>query len=454
MKLSNTDFSPIGKVVSRAGQKKNLSGAAGWGEEIPFRALVIADDFTGAGDTGVQMRKQGIAVDVVLSASTFAGSGSMVLDTESRNIDGTVARGKVQEALTFLNPDTFEILYKKVDSTLRGNIVEELEAILAWAPAARVFFAPAYPVIGRTVRQKRLLLNGTPLMETEFAKDPQKPIRTDRVDVLLEKLGSVRHIGVQELAASDFAEMVRRETDEPDAGQRKKQTESPQLYTFDVLDEADLERIVQIGLDAPGRTLWVGSAGLANALFARLGRQVPALAVVGSISSTSIDQVYYAEAQGVTVLQPSIADLLTGNGQEPFAQSVLAHLAAGEDVILAPTRSRAQYEKTMRTAEESGIAAGEVGHRVQKYLAGVLDRVLHDFRPAGIFMTGGDTAYAIIEQLGAAGCTIEEEVRTGIVRSRLRGGAYDGIPIITKAGGFGKEDAVAVCLHLLKEREL
>jgi len=80
-----------------------------------------------------------------------------------------------------------------------------------------------------------------------------------------------------------------------------------------------------------------------------------------------------------------------------------------------------------------------------------MSEVMGHVRLSGIFVSGGDTAMALLYELGASGLHIESEVLTGIPLSRIVGGKYDDFKVITKAGAFGQEDALLFCLRKLKE---
>ena len=60
--------------------------------------------------------------------------------------------------------------------------------------------------------------------------------------------------------------------------------------------------------------------------------------------------------------------------------------------------------------------------------------------------SGGDTAAAVLDALGSTGVSIQGQVITGMVQGRIRGGLMDRLPVVTKAGAFGKTDAL-VRLH-------
>lgn len=89
---------------------------------------------------------------------------------------------------------------------------------------------------------------------------------------------------------------------------------------------------------------------------------------------------------------------------------------------------------------------------VQNSLSSITKGVLESVDVSGLFLTGGDTAIAVIDKLEGTGCTIEAEVLTGIIKSKLIGGKYDGTNLITKAGAFGKEEDLLYCIGKLKEK--
>ncbi len=80
-----------------------------------------------------------------------------------------------------------------------------------------------------------------------------------------------------------------------------------------------------------------------------------------------------------------------------------------------------------------------------------LSAVLTEIRPGFLFLTGGDTADAVLSAVGAEGIRILGEVVTGVVRGTLIGGPLDGLPVVTKAGAFGRDDTLVI-LHETLQR--
>jgi uncharacterized protein YgbK (DUF1537 family) len=72
--------------------------------------------------------------------------------------------------------------------------------------------------------------------------------------------------------------------------------------------------------------------------------------------------------------------------------------------------------------------------------------VLKGIRPASLFLSGGDTATAVLAGIGATGIRLLGEIVPGVAEGRIIGNFMDGLPVVTKAGAFGKEDTL-VAVH-------
>jgi uncharacterized protein YgbK (DUF1537 family) len=135
--------------------------------------LGLADDLTGALEIGALFH-----APVSLVPRILPGLDRQVIDTETRHLTPGEA---AERAFTLVNRARASMIYKKTDSTLRGNIRAEFEALLRAFPASRITFVPAYPAMGRTVRNGLLYVNGVPIAETEFAEDPLNPVTSSEV---------------------------------------------------------------------------------------------------------------------------------------------------------------------------------------------------------------------------------------------------------------------------------
>ncbi|CEE02689.1 four-carbon acid sugar kinase family protein [Caldifermentibacillus hisashii] len=400
--------------------------------------LIIADDLTGSNDSGVQMKKRGIPVDVLLFPKKGSIDNSIVLDTESRNLPKEDAFQKVKRLTSeVLEYNQFDIVYKKVDSTLRGNIAVEVKAVCDIYKPTKVVFAPAYPKIGRTTQNKIHMLSGTPLMQTEVANDPLSPIKTDNIVELLENELKVKVIHHSQKSLYEDVDILN----------------GGVFHTFDILTTADILKLASILINTNERILYVGSAGLTEGIFENIYPVAPVLSVVGSISEASRNQMNYAEKNGVEVIQIDIESIFDKKRYPDYTEKIVDALNSKKDVILTACRTREEYAATIAYAEkQKGLSKIDSSTFVQNSLSSITKGVLESVDVSGLFLTGGDTAIAVIDKLEGTGCTIEAEVLTGIIKSKLIGGKYDGTNLITKAGAFGKEEDLLYCIGKLKEK--
>jgi uncharacterized protein YgbK (DUF1537 family) len=143
--------------------------------------LGLADDMTGALEIGAKFSAAGIHTLVSARPIPANSATAVVFDTETRHVSPETALSEVMRFIQQSAADHPRLIYKKTDSTLRGNISAELQALARLYPNWRIGYAPAYPMLGRTVKSGVLYVDGIPVSETEFAHDPLNPIRISSV---------------------------------------------------------------------------------------------------------------------------------------------------------------------------------------------------------------------------------------------------------------------------------
>lgn len=402
------------------------------------RYLIVADDFTGANDTGVQLKRRGVPTSVVFSSEFIASEGSFVLDTESRALGPEEAAAAVRAGLKGVDLTAFGRVMKKVDSTLRGSVAAEIKAVDELYGSELVVFAPALPDLGRTTVGGVHLLKGIPITRTELAKDPKTPVTEDNITKLLEAVYDepVTHISEDQVSAGeiDFS--------------------GGRVFTCDSATNADLRSVIQAAVATGKRTLWVGTAAMADHL---LGVEVdvpPALAVVASVSAVSREQVNFAAGEGIPLVSVPIPELLTGEQKlETYVAQTVALLKEGKDAILASSAScnRAELDRSVAVGEKLNMTREQVSGYTQMVMGKMTRAILEQTPISGMFLTGGDTALGFFMEARSLGSSIVTEIAVGIPMMRLSGGPFAGLKVVTKAGAFGKEDAITFALRKLKE---
>ena len=141
--------------------------------------LILADDFTGALDTGVQFAACGISTRVIVGEVTdFSAyqADVLVVDTETRHLPPDTAACVVAHLTKNALEAGIRFLYKKTDSALRGNVGAELAALFQASHSRQLPFLPAFPQIGRVTRNGIHYIDGVPVAESPFGNDPFEPV--------------------------------------------------------------------------------------------------------------------------------------------------------------------------------------------------------------------------------------------------------------------------------------
>ena len=348
-----------------------------------MKEFFLADDLSGALDAGAAFFRAGRRVRVLLEGRLPETWGSEVvaLTTGTRNVSAEVAGERVRGVLERAREIDARLLFKKIDSTMRGPVAAELGALLAAMPETRLLFSPANPAAGRTVRGGVLYVRGVRVSETEFARDPVWPVRASELRTLLGD------------AAGERVMMADAETQE------------------------DLERAVAEMRTRGGDWVAVGSGALAAAVAGKRIRRGeakalpagPVLVVCGSGHPLNREQAERLRSgRGVGVREVK----LRGGGTAP---------PSADHGVLMIEATRGDSEAALSAMVN---AAKETVEREQV---------------RKIFVTGGETAFGLCRELGVRELEIFKEIEGGVcVGEAVRGG--ERMWIAVKPGGFGDEN--------------
>lgn len=399
---------------------------------------IIADDLTGALDTGVQFSKWGLESLVAL-VDPQPEAPCVVINTNSRALPRDAAAEQVRRAVRLLRG---RLVYKKIDSTLRGNIGSELWAAIEELQIPKAVIAPAFPANGRTTEAGRVFVRGVPLEHTGFARDPRNAISESHVPTLLRsELGEeVASLGlnVVEQGWHVLHEAIA--------------SSSQRIVVVDAATQEHLTSIGRAVVQAGGRWLPVGSAGLAEALPPALGLHKsndrlahsaradgPVLVLAGSRNDVCAAQLREAIAVlDWPVIEPETQRLVEAAERE----GEIARVAAAAGRLLSQGRSG------IVTTCFAGVIAG-ASESIAEAMGLIALRVAEGHRLGGLFLTGGDIAFQVCRALSAKALHPIDEVVPGLPASELRGGKWDGLRIVTKAGGFGERNAIVLGCHYL-----
>lgn len=415
-----------------------------------IRLLVIADDLTGAMDTGVQFSKCAIPTLVTMDVQLHClerpfDAEVLVVDTETRHLGAEEAYQRCFQLVQNAKAHGICYFYKKTDSTLRGNIGAELAATLEALDEKVMAFVPAFPKLGRICKNGRLYVDDQPVDKTIFGKDPFTPISSNSVHEIIGQQTDIPVFAMDHFR-TDFCE---------------DEMNGPKIMVLNAESEEDL---VQASLEIAdsGITVMAGSAGFASYLpyIIPFSRTIPqdepssfeskTLVVCGSINRISLSQVDAAERAGYTsvlldqTLKEDSGYLDTKEGSDFYHH--VQKMVEDHDVVILKSSSPTTGAASL-PAKIYGDVADKQHIQIAKHI-GCLTRKLVTDNPIGnLVVFGGDTLFGI---LGDGSCECihpSREVFPGVTQSVIQL-AGKRICLFTKAGGFGNKNTL---LNLLEE---
>lgn len=398
------------------------------GETGKLSVVILADDLSGAADSSVGFARQGLRTEVVLEMREGVDADVLALDLDTRLQTTAKACDRVVAGWHWATGLRPQWVYKKIDSKLRGHLVEELIALAGHLdPATLVAVCPAHPDAGVRYRDGRPHLEGVSLLASTDATlahlaSAWEQMGWPRLRSRNDPVASVSGHALGSLTPEAFAT----------AASAVTTTSGPLLALIDAEDAEDLFLIVRTAASTTRPVLLVGSGGLSSALAAHLGPGAPialprriavrqALLVAGSNASPTRRQLEHLASAGLGDIR-----WLAGAGGVDACGP--AHIAAN------PIAVAIAGPENVRDA--NGVAA----------LEPLIEHCLPLARQCkALVLTGGDTARSMLTRLDVHTLQIRGEIETGVVLGRALGG-WSG-EVITKSGSFGGADALEMAMR-------
>lgn len=423
---------------------------------------VIADDFTGANDAGSGLARAGARVNVLFSGATAVdrpAADVWVISTDSRALSAQEAAKRTCQA-TEAGLDVVRQgwVFKKIDSTLRGNPGAEIDAAMEASGKTLALVAPAVPALGRTTLDGYCRIHGQLLTETEFASDPKTPVSDARVLVRLQEqsalpgavltLAEVRSIGLETILQRHIVQGTR-------------------LLVADAESDDDLHRLMAAAARLEEKPLLAGASGLSDALGTLLSSGVmvpvqqvgaggrPLLAVVGSMSEIAARQIARLQAHtSVVLVDVDISQLFRQPiwGDEPlWQQQALDALQQGQHCVIRTCQQADQRHQIAALCEQHHLSRQQLGEQICQLLGRLTAAILACATPGALYLSGGDVAIAIARQLGAKGFRIRGQLAGCVPFGHLLN-AHQQMLVMTKAGGFGDENTLVEIIRFIEEK--
>jgi D-threonate/D-erythronate kinase len=372
---------------------------------VPHRCIVIADDLTGACDSGLEYARAGLRTRITFDIVDALEADVLVLSTDSRRMSPQAAFKHVRELASLLPLDRAVVVFKKIDSTLRGNIFQECEAVRQVADARVALLAPALPAQGRIVENGILkvadLAGGWSLDVEQKLREQGARVERVQLDALAQRIAEATSL-------------------------------SP-YFLCDATSDEDLASIATVLWKATQRTIWIGSAGLAKPLATLLTKDLtvfnaeqgapyprmpkPVLACIGSDHPVTTRQMEYLR-QNRTCSAFKVASV--------EASEIVAAFAQNRHILLVLDMQQPNEAPLRRFFEELPIVS-----------------------MGGIFISGGDTAALVCRAADVRELWLSGQIQNGVAYGYIEGGALGGLAVATKSGGFGKADDLARAIDFL-----
>lgn len=450
--------------------------------------LIVADDVTGAADSAARCVGAGLTATIDLTfAPSLQGEESpaplrqisshqsdvLALSTDSRFLSPTAAATRLQTIVkrlqqrkqsteeiidqtapsqqassqqTSLQQTSLQQWYKKIDSTLRGNIGAELAAMLPLVTPdgqrPHAIICPAFPA------QQRTLVDG-------YLCYDQLPPRTLHLPTMLAQQCALSVVTIP-------LEVVRAGVVAIRAALVDAQKNRDELIVVDAESVDDLAHLIRATNDQLPHALFCGSAGLvgvlANHLATQKQRQVkdeqlpmlpesrnkgqPMLIVVGSGSGMAHQQLDYLRTQpsvAVIEIDPTASEDAWARRMRRISTTLendRAEMQRPQDVVL-------HLPKPPVDAVLEGATARQSAAR----LAATATEVMQQIRPARVLIVGGDTAVHFLKALEIQQLEVVRELLPGMPLALGSTGTGDRHQIILKAGNHGDRETLVALLQ-------
>ena len=404
---------------------------------VDIKTIVIADDLTGANATGVLLRKNGFRVLVRLDAKsrTDEFEDATVYSTNSRNSSGEVAFSKIDSVCESIDFSRYDIVAKRIDSTLRGNIRIEIGAMQKKLKERLFLIVPAFPRAGRYCEAGTLMVSGKKLEETEAARDPLFPVKSSKVcDILGMDPSDHIPLSAVESGADALLSIL-----------KKRYAGGTRLLIADGKTDEHIQAIARAVTESgiPFVSVDPGPLTAAVALYGEKRKRRKLFFAIGTGAQNTREQIdllkrQYSPESAVLSLR---ALLLSPAKEEKRALSLL--MDTDNDLLLLYTDSLSM-ESPANDSERTLLAK-----RIEDAIASITRQLLrHRGDIDTILCCGGDITSSVCRKLRVSGIELMEEVAPLLSYGKLQG---TDLRIITKGGLAGERDALCRCVSFWKE---
>ena len=410
-----------------------------------LKTLIIADDSTGANASAILLNQLGFQSLSIIDYSDIPNHETfdcVAVSTDSRATSKENAYSRVETVLKHYKGEKIPVINKRIDSTLRGNLGAELNAIHEYFPEKRIAIVPAFPKSGRVCKDGKVYVNGVLLEQTDVAKDPKMPLFSSDAKALFLKQfkGRIANVFLKDYALDDEAliEKINRLYKDHEA------------VVFDAITNEDVEKVSNLLAETKDEYITVDPGPLTlfytKAYTNKDQHAGTYYYVVGSVTDTTFNQLRKAAEQDFfTYISMDAEKLLNESSAKKEIDRVLktALHSPSQFTIIATTDPNDRKVLNLHDlAIERNSDVDAISKIINVRLAQMLSTLLKKAKNVkGVFTSGGDVTLSFLTHSGAKGIKLEKEVIPLCVYGKVVEGDHHGLNIITKGGMIGDENA-------------
>lgn len=426
---------------------------------------IIADDLTGANDTALQFHLRGSNTQILLDYEAYLqnikNAQTWAISTETRNADSEVAYNKVKAATkTFIEKLNLEFFYKKIDSTLRGNIAVETLAMLEVLNWDAAVIIPAFPSEGRITVGGYHLLKGVPIERTEVARDVHSPIFESHIPTLLKsQLVDEKKdlVGLIELSTiMNGAGPILFKINELIAQGKK-------LIVADAVSITDIEQIVLAINKSDYNILPTGAAACAQVLgniwlpemkhqhIQKTIPELPKLIVSGSATQLTENQIKKLsdsdDFDNTYFINLDLKTVISGVNDE-LVERIVNNLGQSNIVVVNTSYLIKDFDGFSDECLEAGLTKPKLASMITDFLAELTKKVVNR-RDVILITLGGETSYKCCSAIDSLQLQLVDEVAPSIALSIDHKAQW----IVAKSGNLGGSNTLVDILKYFETHE-
>lgn len=438
----------------------------------------VADDLTGATTTGVLLARSKARTAVFFNEEAAEKTehgdelDAILVSSNSRALPADEAYEKVKSATLALKRMGVKYFTKRIDTTLRGGVGVEIDAMLDCLPQDTIaVVVPAMPQSRRILVGGFSVIDGVALIRTPVAQDVRTPVYENYVPKLLGNQ-TKREVGLITL------DVVLKGSDAIGDALKKVRSEGKEVIVVDGITLEDVEEIAKACVELQWNVVAVDPGAFTSKLaFCRgliekeepnipegTGEDINKTVLIGAGSATPVTarqmEVLCEDERVVRIPVNPIAFINGGEEAIMEVEEIVNRAMSYLDQEILPRAilmETALHGNLLNLGEEDrkreypdGLSANRINAGLGMIISCILEQAGMG-KIAGLYTTGGDTMVNVCYQLGVECIEVLDYVIAQTDVGRLSGN-YKGLPIIGKGGLTGTENtAVEVVERLFKE---